>query len=231
MSTFEEELQKDVLAFFKDKWTITDGQVVPKTEDLGLRNVGRYLSATVLYADIDESTSLVDNYRPWFAAAVYKAFLLCSTRIIRKNGGEVRSFDGDRVMGVFIGDSKNTDSARTALQINYAVSKVIRPTITSRYPDVKYVLSHTVGIDTSNMLVVRGGIRQQNNDLIWIGRAANYAAKLNSLTSIYPTRITSEVYDCLHESVLIGGNPKKNMWSKATWSGKYIYQSDWIWPP
>ena len=29
------------------------------------------------------------------------------TQLVKSNGGEVRSFDGDRVMGIFIGDGKN----------------------------------------------------------------------------------------------------------------------------
>jgi len=230
MSEFASTLNEDVRGIFRTAWNETKGQVVPRSEDLGLSNVGRALSATVLYADIDGSTQLVDAYRTQFAAEVYKAFLLCSTRIIRLNGGEVRSFDGDRVMGVFIGDSKNSSAAKAGLQINYAVKKIIRPALKSQYSSTEYTIRHTVGIDTSEMLVVRGGIRN-NNDLVWVGSAANHAAKMNSLSSDYPTRITKAVFDKLSDQSKYGGKPRRMMWTSADWNGKPIYRSTWDWRP
>lgn len=230
MSDVEQKLKEDVRNIFRSKWNETKGQVVPKSEDLGLSNVGRTLSATVLYADIDGSTRLVDEYNTQFAAEVYKAFLLCATRTIRLNGGEVRSFDGDRVMGVFIGDYKNSAAARTGLQINYAVKKIIGPALKDRYSSTNYTLRHTVGIDTSDMLVVRSGIRN-NNDLVWVGSAANHAARMNSLSSDYPTRITPEVFKMLNEKSKYGGNPQRCMWTSADWNGKKIYRSTWRWRP
>ncbi|MGB6659152.1 MAG: hypothetical protein WBE90_08670, partial [Xanthobacteraceae bacterium] len=44
----------------------------------------------------------------------------------------------------------------------------------------KYGLAHCTGIDTSEVLVVRAGIRN-NNDLIWVGSAPNVTAKLSAL--------------------------------------------------
>ena len=230
MADFEDTIHADVRAIFRTVWTETKGKVVPKSEDLGLSNIGRSISATVLYADIDGSTQIVDRYDAKFAAEIYKAFLLCATRTIRKNGGEVRSFDGDRVMGVFIGDNKNSDAAKTGLQINYLVKKAINPALKAQYSSTKFTLRHTVGIDTSNMLVVRSGVRN-NNDLAWIGSAANHAARMNSLSSDFATRITPAVYDKLNEKSKYGGDPKRNMWTRVDWNGRPIYRSSWIWPP
>lgn len=230
MSEFETKLREDVRGIFRTAWNETKGLVIPETKDLGLSNVGRRLTATVLYADIDGSTRLVEGYNAQFAAEIYKTFLLCSTRIIRLNGGEVRSFDGDRVMGVFIGDVKNSNAAKTGLQINYAVKKIIGPALKKQYNSPNYELRHTVGIDTSDMLVIRSGIRN-NNDLIWVGSAANYAAKMNSLSSEYPTRISSAVFQKLNEKSKYGGEPKRLMWASADWNGNTIYRSTWHWGP
>lgn len=164
----------------------------------------------------------MDEYKTQFAAEVYKAFLLCATRTIRLNGGEVRSFDGDRVMGVFIGDSKNSAAARTGLQMNYAVKKIIGSALRDQYRSAYYTLRHTVGIDTSEILVVRSGIRN-NNDLVWVGSAANHAARLSSLSSDYPTRITPAVFKMLNEKSKFGGDPRRIMWASADWNGRKIY--------
>lgn len=230
MSEFASRLDDDVKSIFRSAWSETKGRAVPETKDLGLSNAGRTLSATVLYADIDGSTRLVEEYEAQFAAEVYKAFLMCSTRIIRMNGGEVRSFDGDRVMGVFIGDKKNSMAAKTGLQINYAIREIVQPALESQYRSIDYEIRHTVGIDTSDMLVIRGGIRN-NNDLVWVGSAANRAARMTSLSSNHPTRITDSVLERLNKSLKYCGSSGEIMWTSATWHGETIYRSTWLWQP
>jgi class 3 adenylate cyclase len=102
----------------RSTWDRRDGNVVPETEDLGLGNEAVDLEATFLYADLHDSTTLAVNHHQ-LAAEVFKAFLMGTTRIIRSLGGEIRSFDGDRVMGVFIEGAKNTHASEAGLKINY----------------------------------------------------------------------------------------------------------------
>jgi class 3 adenylate cyclase len=109
------------------------------------------------------------NYDKRVAAKVFKSFLSCSSKLIRAEGSEIRSFDGDRVMGVFISGPKNTSAARCALKINYAFLKIIKPKLAAKYPSLATgsdKLAHCVGVDASEVLVVRGGVRN-NNDLVW----------------------------------------------------------------
>ena len=73
------------------------------------------IAATMLYADLADSTALAMWDRR-VAARVCKAFLAFASRLIRASDGEVRSFDGDRVMGVFIGKTKNTSAVKCALK-------------------------------------------------------------------------------------------------------------------
>ena len=115
---------------------------------------------------------------------------MTSCRIIRSDGGEITAFDGDRVMAVYLGDSKNSNAAKSALKINWAVKNVINPAIKKQYPDTSFEVAQAIGIDTSELFVARTGIRG-SNDLVWVGRAANYAAKLCSLRDEgYSTFIT-----------------------------------------
>jgi class 3 adenylate cyclase len=66
-----------------------------------------------------------------------------------------------------------------ALRISWAVSQVINPAIKARYPTTLFTLSHVIGVDASRLYVSRVGVHG-DNDLVWIGRAANYTAKLCS---------------------------------------------------
>jgi class 3 adenylate cyclase len=226
--SLKDDLTSEVKKIFRDQWSTRDGYVVPESDDLKLENDAVILDATVLYSDMADSTPLVDNYKSHFAAEIYKTFLHCAAKIIRSEGGEITAYDGDRVMAVFLGDSKNACATRAGMKINYARIKIINPTLEEQYPKYTYRLKHVVGIDTSSLFVARTGIRG-SNDLVWVGRAANHAAKLSSLSSDFPTRITKEVYDDLPSSVR--ESEGKSMWEKVTWNdmGRTIYRSTWWW--
>jgi class 3 adenylate cyclase len=227
--SFSDDLKAQVVKIFKEGWAERDGTVVPTSDDVKLGNDAVKLQATVLYADLDASTNLVDKYKAQFAAEVYKTFLYCAAKIIRAEGGEITAYDGDRVMAVFLGNAKNTSAARAALKLNYARLKIIQPSLDAQYPGSNYTLRHVVGIDTSSLYVARTGIRGAN-DLVWVGRAANYAAKLSALGSEFSTGITKDVYDMLHTS--LKETKGENMWSEATWNpmgGMKIYRSNWHW--
>lgn len=224
------EITNNVTNIFNDKWETRKGQVVPSTEDVKLGNEAVKLEGTVLYADISSSTQLVDGYKPWFSAEIYKSFLYGSAKLIRYFGGKITGYDGDRIMAVFIGDSKNSNAAKTALKINHLTTKIINPLLKEKYPKNNYILNHVVGIDTSDLFVARSGIRG-SNDLVWIGRAANYAAKLTELPHTYSSRITKSVYDLLNDSSKFSADAKP-MWTSAKWTDMgdaTIYRSTWMW--
>lgn len=224
----KEDLAVEVEQIFKEQWTKRDGTVVPDSDDLKLSNDAVELDAVVLYADIDGSTAMVDNKTAMFAAEIYKTFLHCSAKIIRAEGGSITAYDGDRIMAVFIGNVKNTSAARAALKINYARKHIINPAIKKQYPDVAFELAHTVGIDKSKLFVARTGVRGAN-DLVWVGRSANHAAKLCTLASDYPTSITKEVYDSLMEELKT--HKGQAIWESWTWNAmsRAIYRSAWTW--
>lgn len=222
-----DDLKTEVAATFSGLWAEREGYVVPDDTSITLANDGVKLDATVLYADLDESTSLVDNYPAYFAAEIYKTFLRCAAKTIKSEGGEVTAYDGDRVMAVFLGKSQNTSAARAALKLNYVRENIINPAIEERYGSGVYTLKQVVGVDTSQLLVAKTGVRGAN-DLVWVGRAANHAAKLCNLPAEYPTRITGEVYDRLNDSVkFVDG---KAVWQRVTWNdtGRRVYRSTWI---
>ena len=155
----------------------------------------------------------------------HKRNLLCFKKLYHISA----TSDGDRIMAVYIGDSKNTSAARSALKINYTVTEIINPLLKKYYPATDYRVRQVVGIDTSELFVARTGIRG-SNDLVWVGRAANYAAKLCSLSADYPSQLTEAVYNKLPESVKYSDG--KPMWEAATWNdmnGMRIYRSTWRW--
>lgn len=227
-----DDLERDVAHIFGDQWSKRDGTVVPDSEDLKLGNDAVELEGTVLYADLSASTALVDAYKAHFPAEVYKAFLHCAAKIIRNEGGVITAYDGDRIMGVFIGGRKNTNAARCALRINWARVEVINPALRAQYPKSTYEVRHVTGVDTSKLFVTRTGVRGAN-DLVWVGRAANHAAKLTGLSSDYPSWITAEVFNSMNDEAK-SSTDGRSMWEARTWTAmdhRSIYRSAWRWGP
>lgn len=89
---------------------------------------------------------------------------------------------------------------------------------------------HVVGIDTSDLFIARTGVRGAN-DLVWVGRAANYAAKVAALPETYSSYITADVYKGMKKEVKVSSDGRA-MWVPLTWTefdDSRIYGSTWRW--
>ncbi len=223
------DLAAEVKETFSKVWEVQKTDSVPAPEDLRLNaNHAKDLEkATVLYADLDGSTNMVDKYIWELSAEIYKTFLRCASQIIRSEGGSITAYDGDRVMAIFTGSAKNTDAVRCAMKINFAAHEIIQPAINAQY-NTDFKLAHVVGIDTSQLRAARIGVRG-DNDLVWIGRAANYAAKLTNQSG-KPTWITKAVYDNMRDEVKY--HEGHDMWQRSYWpsmNNMEIYSSTYWW--
>lgn len=237
MAVNEEFLNDRVDTLFGTTFNEREGRVVPTTADVALKDGAVKIDATFLYADLAGSAKL-SSVCPWSTTAkIIRAFLDCSTRLIVKHGGEIRSFDGDRVMGVFIGDAKNSSAAICGREIHWAVRKIISPKARAKFDSVKnndIEIRSCSGVDTGNVRAVRSGVRD-NNDLIWIGKAASFAAKLSDVRDTgYQTYISSRVYNKLNDKAKQDGDGN-NAWSTATFSfagtTENVYKSNhWMKP-
>lgn len=231
----KEDLTADIDGVLSQTWDIRDGTTVPTSETVALAGGGVNLKATMLYADLADSTTLAMWDRR-VTARIYKAFLAASTRIIRASKGDIRSYDGDRVMGVFLGDYKNTNAAKAALQINWMFRNLLRPKFQAKYEKLRhgtFTLAHCTGIDSSDVLVVRAGIRN-NNDLVWVGRAPNVAAKLCGIREdSYASYVSGSTYDALAKEAKTSADGR-SMWEERKWIGgpvERIFRSSWSWTP
>lgn len=225
----KDDIAAEARATLAGVWEEEETTNVPIPEDLRLNtnHAKKLESATVLYADLDGSTNMVAMHIWYFAAEIYKIYLRSAARIIRSEGGTITAYDGDRIMAIYVGDSKNTAAVRTALKINYAVEEILRPAIKAIYT-TDFVLKHVIGIDTSSLHAIRIGVRG-DNDITWVGTAANNAAKLCGLPE-KPLWITKKVFDVMNDEVKSSkGTP---MWEKRTWTAMNrmeIYCSTYRW--
>ena len=236
----KEDLQNLVDEYFNGQYEVSNGTVIPDVGDIEFGKKGRELELAMLFVDIRESTKIVDGFRRVTAAKMYKSFLGGVAKIARANGGQLCSFNGDGVLVAFIGNSKRTHATKAALQLAWFCKNVLQPKMheyfaaNNQLQDMKF--KYGIGIDVGKVLVVRGGIRgENNNDLVWAGNATNYAVKLSSINDEgYHVYISKDVYDEMHESSRIGGVNKIDMWEKRVWpdmDNMVIYRSNWTWTP
>lgn len=213
MSVKSDSIRSQINNILAEPWVVEDGRVVPKTEDISQKNGGKKLEATYLYADLVDSTLLSKNFTPEFTARVIRMYVRGAVDSIRFKNGHIRSFDGDRVMGIFIGARRRNNALEAALHLNWAVTQVINPSLRARLEPqgLSWAVSHRVGIDDGISLIVRGGARD-NSDLISIGPAPNIAAKLSGLRGEPGAiTVTDRIHDFLiHENKIHGG---RAMWS------------------
>jgi len=232
-----DDLTQEVKTLISTTWDKRDGRTIPATEEMRLAGGAVEIEATFLYADLAGSSQMAKELDRRIAAKIIKSFVHSASKLVIARGGKIVSFDGDRVMGVFYGDSKNSSAAKCALQIKWAVN-TIRERFEASYESVKnasFQIRHGVGVDTGTVLAVRGGVRG-TNDLIWIGRAPNLAAKMSDLREHpYSSFITASVFNMLNEEAKYGGSEKKLMWERRTWNflgdNLHVYCSSWHWKP
>jgi class 3 adenylate cyclase len=213
-----ETITDEVNNILSISWDERTGNVIPDTTDVALKNGAVKIKATFLYADLAGSSILAKKC-PWETTAkIIRSYLDTAVRLIRYHGGEIRSFDGDRVMGIFKGNTPNTSAANCARNIDWVVTNLINPKAKEKFKSIRdndIKIKHCVGIDTSEVRAVRSGIRN-NNDLIWIGKAPSFAAKLSDIRD-YPY----EVYISRESFNKLASDAKKNG-TEDVWTSKIV---------
>lgn len=233
------EVDLNITRILQNGVTVRDGRVVPKTEDVSLTSEAVKLEAAYVYADMADSSKLAQVALPWATGKIIQCYVNTAARTLRQYGGEIRSFDGDRVMAIFVGEDKETRAVRAALALNYLVEEVLHPAIKERFEDISrsWVLKHGVGIDSGECLIMKAGVRQ-HNDLVSVGGAPNIAAKLSEIRGYASLYITEDVYTPMSmEVAYVDGTVRSaSMWNKLGFhevGGKRIgvFSSSYRWAP
>lgn len=156
-----------------------DARKIPYTEDIAHVGEAKNVESSVLHIDIRNSSSIVEELSPEVALKVYQIFHNCVAETARYKDGNIRTFAGDRVVILFNPGKENlprTRAVETAILIDKMLTDIINPALEQNR---LYALSYGIGIDFGSMLTGRvGKYGKQNNDLVWAGKAMNYASKL-----------------------------------------------------
>jgi adenylate cyclase len=228
----KEDLINKVNSYFTEPYIVEETTIIPSTDysKLTFGNKGLISEFAFLFVDIRKSSELHDTYGYANAAKIYQSFHDVCLRIIEQNSGKIRAFDGDRIMGVFSGDSKRTNATKSAMNIRWAIENLVNPKL-------KSPLKIGCGIDIGKTLITKVGKGRDphNNDLIWIGKGCNYASHLTQEAN-NSIIISQNIYNNLHDSTKYKDADTKtiNMWTLKKLKLKNnteinIYSSNYTW--
>jgi adenylate cyclase len=229
------DIQAALNSLSGDLWNVKQPTRVPESEDIVLRDGAALVEASYLYADLADSSTLAHSVDAETAARVIRMYLNMAVRVLRHYDGHIRSFDGDRVMAVFMGGSKNTNAFRASMAINYYVLKILPDYIKAALPTVAaagWELKHGIGIDSGTAFMVRGGVRN-NNDLVSVGSSPNVAAKLADIRDLDPIHITERSLAKVRSDVRThaDGRERSRFCSEQVIGGSSVRvaSSQWFW--
>jgi class 3 adenylate cyclase len=145
-----------------------------------LRLGGERRVATVLFADLRDSTAMAEVMRAEDAVEMLNAYVGAMGRCVFEHGGMIDKFLGDGLMAVFGVEDDPSDgalpAARAALAMRLAIAEVNR----QRGADVGF----RVGIHTGEVVIGSVGLPHRS-DFTAIGDPVNTAARLEQLGKEY----------------------------------------------
>ncbi|MEE9554205.1 MAG: adenylate/guanylate cyclase domain-containing protein [candidate division Zixibacteria bacterium] len=170
------DLQVQIGKLMSLKYDVSRINRVPTRQDATFGDKASLIQAASLFVDIRKSTALLEKFKKSDVANLLKSFHYICSQVIKKNKGEVRSFNGDGVLALFTEESCCDDAVSCAFNIKYCLKLLL----ISAYK-IENNFDFGVGIDYGDLLVVKVGNRGEfNNDLVWIGNSVNRSAKMGS---------------------------------------------------
>lgn len=196
---------------------------VPNPEDIPLGNRAAQLETTALFVDVRQSSDITNVFRRQTAAKMMKAYFDGAVRVINANEGAVRSFNGDGMLALFVGNSRSNNAVKAAMQLKWFVRDVLSPRFEKFFLRKKDALGNALdfnvgcGLDEGTVFAVRVGIKG-TNDVSWVGRCTNTSSKLSNIAQ--PPKnvlITRAVYKRLNDD-------RKYSEGTLMWSNESFYE-------
>lgn len=139
-------------------------------------------TATVLFADIEEFTTIAESMPPQDVVDMLNAYFDCVAEVIGRHGGVINQFQGDAVLATFNVPLADADHAGAAVRSASEIQDAVRGREFAGHP-----LNTRIGINTGEMVAGSVGASGRQNYTVH-GDAVNLAARLEALNKTYGTR-------------------------------------------
>lgn len=218
--SFSTDLEEMVSGYLTGGYETYEPRGVPYPENIALGNKAAKLEATTLFIDVRQSSDITNAFRRQTAAKMMKSYFDGAVRIVNKNDGQVRSFNGDGLLAIFVGDLRSSNAVKAAMQVEYFVKMTLRPKFERYFGSNETALGQALdfdvgcGLDDGEIFAVRVGIRG-TNDVAWVGRCTNTSSKLaSSVSTPHNIAVTAEVYSRITNDRKYAPSSGTHMWSE-----------------
>lgn len=179
----------------------------------------RVEDVVVVVADLQSSTKLGLNKYAASTASIYEAALHPVVDIFSDFGAGWIPIHGDCVIGLFWNDGAVERAMCAGITAKTFSRDSLVQRLTKKWPDIPDT-GFKVGVATSTVLVKRVGLaRTPHQDLVWPGKAVNYAVKAAQSASAHQLIVTGSIWDAVANNDFLvfscgcGGGPSDGIWS------------------
>lgn len=179
----------------------------------------RVEGVVAVVADLQSSTKLGLNKYAASTASIYEAALRPVVDIFSDFGAGWIPIHGDCVIGLFWDDAAVERAMCAGITAKTFSRNSLVERLTKKWPDIPDT-GFKVGVATSTVLVKRIGLaRTPHQDLVWPGKAVNYAVKAAQSASAHQLIVTGSIWDAIASNDFLvfscgcGNGPSDGIWS------------------
>lgn len=158
--------------------------------------------AVAVVFDLKSSTRLGISKHAASTASIYEAATGGAARILDDFGANFVAIQGDGGFGLFWGDHREARAVTAGITIKTFSSRHLVERLEAKWPDlVDLKTGFKVGIASSPLLAKRVGVpRTDHQEVVWAGKAVNYAAKCAQQADRHELIVTGGMWDWLENN-------------------------------
>jgi class 3 adenylate cyclase len=198
---------------------VTSFDPIGEAPPIDARRWLRVEDVVAVVADLQSSTKLGLNKFAASTASIYEAALRPVVDIFSDFGAGWIPIHGDCVIGLFWDDSAVERAICAGITAKTFSRNSLVERLEKKWPEIPDT-GFKVGLATSTVLVKRIGLaRTPHQDLVWPGKAVNYAVKAAQSASAHQMIVTGSIWDAVANNDFLvfscgcGGGPSDGIWS------------------
>src|SRR5215217_1965702 len=147
MATTKAALQTLVDGYLGGTYDTFNPRGVPDPADIKLGKHAARLTATALFIDMRQSSNITNAFRLQTAAKMVKAYFDGAVRIIGHNSGRVRSFNGDGMLALFVGDQRFHNAVKAAMEVEWFAGNILRPKLDGYFENYRAAMGQRLDFE------------------------------------------------------------------------------------
>jgi len=209
----QDQLKQRIIEHLNNNYIRIPFEGIPTVDNLSDENQFIKKQLCTFCIDMRKSSDLIIEHDNLISGRVHSAFLSVVTSSVLKNGGRIRSFQGDSLLAFW---ENNNNQIHLALKSAIEIKKYLTDdfiTEFSRFGEINF----GIGLDVGPVYIFKIGETYQanNNDLIFIGQSVNFAVAIaNHAKGPFHIRVSNEYYELLRNNCKIDEN-NNQLWKSG----------------